>query len=72
MSENQIAAGPTLPELLRGAEAIGNHLDMSAPMVTHHHTQGSLPTMRFGGCPYATPAALDDWKALRDAGELPA
>lgn len=28
--------------------------------------------MRVRGCPNATPAALDDWKALYSAGKLPA
>lgn len=62
----------TLPTLLKGAVAIGEHLGMSPATVMHRHTQGSLPTMRVGGCPYATPAALDDWKALYSAGKLPA
>jgi hypothetical protein len=61
-----------LPTLLKGAAAIGEHLGMSPATVMHRHRQGSLPTTRVGGCPYATPPALDDWKALYAAGKLPA
>lgn len=61
----------SLPRLLRGAEAIGEHLGISAATVMHRHRQGTLPTFRVGGVPYATPAALDDWQALRSAGKLP-
>ena len=60
-----------LPPLLKGAAAIGQRLGMSPATVMHRHHQGTLPTMRAGGCPYATPAALDDWKVLDAAGKLP-
>ncbi len=61
----------TAPILLRGAEAIGERLGMTAAAVQHRHQNGTLPTFRVGGTPYATAAALDDWRALYRAGKLP-
>jgi len=60
------------PVLLRGAKAIGAHLDISPTAALHRHRQGSIPTFRVGGTPYATAAALDDWQALSRAGKIPA
>lgn len=60
-----------LPHLLRGAEAIGAHMGASVASVMHQHRQGSLPTFGVGGTPYATPGALDEWRALYRAGKLP-
>lgn len=60
-----------LPRLLRGHAAIAEHLGMTARAVQHNIRQHSLPVMLKGGCPYATPAALDDWQALSRAGKLP-
>jgi hypothetical protein len=61
----------SLPRLLRGAAAIGEHIGASAGSVMHQHRQGSLPTFSVGGTPYATPGALDEWRALYRAGKLP-
>lgn len=60
-----------LPRLLRGAEEIARYLETSPGAITHRHREGSIPTFRVGGTPYATPAALDDWRALFVAGKLP-
>lgn len=62
---------PRVPRLLRGAEEIGQFLGMSPGAVQHRHREGSIPTFRVGGTPYATPAALSDWIALHRAGKLP-
>ncbi|MDN4632794.1 hypothetical protein QCD71_14815 [Sphingomonas sp. PsM26] len=64
--------GAPCPVLLRGAAAIGAHLGISAAAALHRHRQGSIPTFRVGGTPYATAAALDDWQALSRAGKIPA
>ncbi|MCP3732020.1 hypothetical protein M9978_16465 [Sphingomonas sp. MG17] len=61
----------SMPRLLRGADAIGEYLGISAAQVMHKHKQGQLPTFRVGGCPYATTGALDDWRTLYRAGKLP-
>ena len=61
----------TNPILLRGAEAIGARLGLSPAAAHHLHQQGRIPTFRAGGTPYATEAALDDWRALSRAGKLP-
>lgn len=60
-----------LPTLLRGAAAIGAYVGLSAAAVMHRHKEGSLPTFRVGGCPFATTGALDEWRALHTAGKLP-
>lgn len=60
------------PILLRGAKAIGAHLGISPTAALHRHRQGSIPTFRVGGTPYATAKALDDWQALSRAGKIPA
>ena len=62
---------PPLPQLIRGAEAIGHRLGMSAATVQTMHQQGLLPTFRVGGTPYATPGALDEWRALYVQGKIP-
>lgn len=59
------------PVLLRGAAEIGAHLGISAAAAQARHEQGTLPTFKVGGTPYATAAALDDWQALNRAGKLP-
>jgi hypothetical protein len=59
------------PVLLRGTAAIGAHLDMTSGEVDHLHRTGALLTFRAGGTPYATVRALDDWRTLRLAGNLP-
>lgn len=62
---------PAMPRLLRGAGAIGEYLGMSAAAVSHRHREGSLPTVRVGGVPFATTGALDEWRILYQAGKLP-
>jgi hypothetical protein len=59
------------PILLRGAAAIGSHLGITPATALHRHRQGSIPTFRVGGTPYATAAALDDWQAPSRAGKIP-
>lgn len=61
----------TMPTLLRGAAEIGAHLGISAAAAQQRHQQGTLPTFRVGGTPYATTGALDEWRALYRAGKLP-
>ncbi len=58
------------PVLLRGAAAIGAHVDMTARAAQALHQQGKLPTFRIGGTPFATAAALDDWQRLRAEGAI--
>ena len=60
----------TLPDLLRGERAIGAYLGVSAGLVRHHHQAGTIPTFKVAGTMCATPAALDDWRALDRAGYL--
>jgi hypothetical protein len=60
-----------LPTLLRGARAIAAHLELSVATAQHMHQQGTLPTFRAGSTPYATVGALDEWRQLQAAGELP-
>lgn len=60
----------TAPTLLRDERAIGAYLDLPPGLVRHKHQVRTLPTMKVGGVMCATPAALDDWRALDRAGEL--
>jgi hypothetical protein len=61
----------TSRELLRGASAIAKRLGITPAMALHLDRQRRLPIFRVNGCPCATPAALDDWRALVAAGILP-
>lgn len=60
-----------MPELLRGATAIGARLGISPAQAGHMHREGRLPTFRVGGTPYATAGALDEWCTLVKAGQIP-
>ena len=58
------------PILLRGEYAIGAYLGIPPGLVRHKHRMGTIPTFKVRGSMCATTAALDDWKALADAGFL--
>lgn len=60
-----------LPILLRGAVSIAERLGVTPAAAQHMHREGSIPTFRVGGTPYATVGALDEWRALSRAGKLP-
>ena len=59
-------------KVLRGAEAVAEHLGVSAGRVSHLDKARQLPTFHVPGdnAPLATVAGLDDWRRLDSSREL--
>jgi hypothetical protein len=60
------------PIVMRGAEAIGQHLGVTPGQAQHLHQQRHLPTFHLPGdsAPCATAGGLDEWRQLATAEAL--